>query len=334
MDGSPVIAGLYGVHKYFDSLFGGDSIWALRNVTFGVRRGEVLGLLGPPDAGKTTALRILAGELGPTDGKARVFGRSPRRKSARSRIGHLAQATGNQRSQPPRGFIALLNGLFRPQASSGRRSKPLAEATGLQRRARLQKILAAKPDLVLLDEPFAALDLASCRRMQDCIVELARQGRTVILSDTSLLHVKDVCHRIAVLSGGRIEAIGALSDLFATRENLACLSRLLPSRTAELALHTIREDLDITRASAPPRAEPVRPVGRPAQTDADSILNQLAGKRSPDEPAQPSSSLVNHSLLATLTRGTNPAPPAPQGPTTPSDENTKDALRDLQTPDA
>src|ERR1035438_9350541 len=82
------VASMRGVSRYFDQ---SGFVRALSNVSFEVRRGEVFGLLGPSGSGKSTTIRILAGRLPPSEGKARMFGRPPRRHSARMRVGYLPQ---------------------------------------------------------------------------------------------------------------------------------------------------------------------------------------------------------------------------------------------------
>src|ERR1017187_10740598 len=100
------VAWMQGVSRYFDKP---GFVRALTNVSFEVRRGEVFGLLGPSGSGKSTTLRVLAGRLPPSEGKARVFGRSPRRHSARMRVGYLPQRASHNKSH----LLAQVAGFLR-----------------------------------------------------------------------------------------------------------------------------------------------------------------------------------------------------------------------------
>src|SRR5258708_5916519 len=97
--------------------FDGDAATrALDGVSFEVRRGEVFGLLGPDGCGKSTTLKLLAGKLKPTEGKAEIFGRSPRRRSIKARIGYAPQIA---EAEGKRGFARLMSaisGLFANRA--------------------------------------------------------------------------------------------------------------------------------------------------------------------------------------------------------------------------
>src|SRR5438132_1596661 len=83
-----IVATMRHVSRYFENP---GFVRALLNATFEIRRGEIFGILGPKGSGKSTALRILAGRLSTSEGKARVFGRSPRRSGVKARIGYLPQ---------------------------------------------------------------------------------------------------------------------------------------------------------------------------------------------------------------------------------------------------
>src|SRR2546427_9756970 len=108
------------VSRYFDNP---HSVRALTRVSFEVRRGEVFGLLGPSGSGKSTTLRILAGRLSPSEGKARVFGSKPRRHSVKMRVGYLPQRPSHNRSHLLVQALGLLRALW-----IWRRRRPLREA--------------------------------------------------------------------------------------------------------------------------------------------------------------------------------------------------------------
>jgi len=114
---------------------------------------------------------------------------------------------------------------------------------GMQRRIGLAQALINDPDLVILDEPTAGLDPIGCREVKDLIIALARRGKTVILSSHLLSDVEDVCDRVVIYYGGKIQAAGTLKDLLATPDTLRITTPVLPRETLERVLATIRKDI-------------------------------------------------------------------------------------------
>ena len=315
------------VSRYFDK---DGFVRALTDVTFEVRRGEVFGLLGPSGSGKSTTIRILAGRLSPSEGQARVFSRPPRRRAARMRVGYLPQSPSHNKSRLWAQVIDLLQDLFiwrkrRP------RSEPDDITPGVERSLILKQALVRNPDLLLLDEPFAALDPAGCAEMTSLIVALARRGKTIILASDSLTHAKDICDRFAVYYAGRIESIGTLDEILATTDAIRLTGPVLPTETADRMLRALREDLLSRAASATgpsilrPQAD--SPIGTPAAateqataaTTADDVLKPLVGspgKAASNPVREPIASPVNNDKLAALTKpAERAAPPARESKT-------------------
>jgi ABC-2 type transport system ATP-binding protein len=114
---------------------------------------------------------------------------------------------------------------------------------GMQRRIGLAQALINDPDLVILDEPTAGLDPIGCREIKDLIIALARRGKTVILSSHLLSDVEDVCDRVVIYYGGKIQAMGTLKELLATPDTVRITTPLLPRETMERVLEVIRKDV-------------------------------------------------------------------------------------------
>ena len=114
---------------------------------------------------------------------------------------------------------------------------------GMQRRIGLAQALINDPDLVILDEPTSGLDPIGCREVKDLIIELARRGKTVILSSHLLADVEDVCDRVVIYYGGKIQAMGTLKELLSTPDQLRITVPVLERETLEKVLATIRADL-------------------------------------------------------------------------------------------
>jgi ABC-2 type transport system ATP-binding protein len=226
---------------------------ALHDLTLTVQPGEVFGFLGPNGAGKTTAMKILLGLVRPSGGEALVFGRPPAEPAARRRVGYLPEhfrfqewATGTELLD----FHGRLAGLG--TAERAERISELLERVGLAgrgdervrryskgmtQRLGLALALLHRPDLVMLDEPTSALDPVGRREVRELVRELAAGGVTVFLNSHLLTEVEAVCHRVAIVSQGRVVASGPLDDLAGAvtqlrvlldrvdREVLALLSR-------------------------------------------------------------------------------------------------------------
>src|SRR5438128_12056718 len=111
---------------------------------------------------------------------------------------------------------------------------------GMQRRIGLAQALINDPDLVILDEPTSGLDPIGCREVKDLIVALARRGKTIILSSHLLADVEDVCDRVVIYYGGKVQAMGTLQDLLATPDTTRITTPVLPRETLQRVLDMVR----------------------------------------------------------------------------------------------
>jgi ABC-2 type transport system ATP-binding protein len=114
---------------------------------------------------------------------------------------------------------------------------------GMQRRIGLAQALINDPDLVILDEPTAGLDPIGCKEVKDLIRALARRGKTVILSSHLLSDVEDVCDRVVIYYGGKIQAMGTLKELLSKPDTVRITSPVLPRETMQRVLDIIRSDI-------------------------------------------------------------------------------------------
>jgi ABC-2 type transport system ATP-binding protein len=177
----------------------------------------------------------------------------------KSRIGYLPEESYLYRYLNSRETLDFFGNLFHlNKADRDNRAEQLLEMVGLgktqtravgefskgmQRRIGLAQALINDPDLVILDEPTAGLDPIGCREVKDLIIALARRGKTVILSSHLLSDVEDVCDRVVIYYGGKIQAAGTLKDLLATPDTLRITTPVLPRETLEKVLATIRKDI-------------------------------------------------------------------------------------------
>ncbi len=254
-----VVVSVRGLTKVFKDFWNRPKARAVDGVDFEVRKGEVFGLLGPNGSGKSTTVKLLLGLLNPTKGHMEVFGHSPRHVQTKSRIGYLPEESYLYRYLNSRETLDFFGNLFHLSKDDRKdRAEQLLEMVGLgktqnraigefskgmQRRIGLAQALINDPDLIILDEPTAGLDPIGCREVKDLIVALAKRGKTVILSSHLLSDVEDVCDRVVIYYGGKIQAAGTLKELLATPDQLRITTPVLPRETLEKVLATIRKDI-------------------------------------------------------------------------------------------
>jgi len=247
-----------GLTKVFHDFWGRAKARAVDSVDFEVRRGEVFGLLGPNGSGKSTTIKMILGLLYPTKGHLTVFGKSPRDVKSKSRIGYLPEESYLYRYLTSAETLDFFGQVFALEGHARReraeqliemvglnqaRSRTVGEfSKGMQRRIGLAQALINDPDLVILDEPTAGLDPIGCREIKDLILALARRGKTVILSSHLLSDVEDVCDRVVIYYGGKIQAQGTLRELLSEPDEVRITSPVLSRETTERVLGILRQE--------------------------------------------------------------------------------------------
>ncbi len=204
---------------------------AVEDLSFTVERGQVYGLLGPNGAGKTTTLRVLMGLERPSRGTTRLFG-EPVTPSCRQllRVGAMVEQAA---------FVPHLSGMRNLRLwweAGGARMKDadlegalaiagLGDAVhrkvktysqGMKQRLGFARLLLARPELLVLDEPTNGLDPGEIREIRELIGRLSAQGATVLLSSHHLTEVEQVCSHVLVMNHGRLVADGTVSELIGT----------------------------------------------------------------------------------------------------------------------
>src|SRR5438876_1306974 len=254
-----IVVSVRGLTKVFKDFWNRPKARAVDNVDFDVKQGEVFGLLGPNGSGKSTTVKLMLGLLYPTKGHIEVFGHSPRHVATKSRIGYLPEESYLYRYLNSRETLDFFGNLFKlPRGDRDNRIEQLLDMVGLsqtrlrsvgefskgmQRRIGLAQALINDPDLVILDEPTAGLDPIGCREVKDLILALARRGKTVILSSHLLSDVEDVCNRVVIYYGGKIQAMGTLRELLAEADSIRITAPVLPRETLQRVLELIRQDV-------------------------------------------------------------------------------------------
>jgi ABC-2 type transport system ATP-binding protein len=207
------------------------SLVAVRDLSFSVEAGEILGVVGPNGAGKTTAIRVLTTILEPTRGTFSVAGvPATRPTEIRRLIGVLPESSGYPERQTGREFLtyhARLFGHARPSAQS-RADELLAEvglaerghsligaySRGMRQRLGIARALVNEPRVLFLDEPTLGLDPAGQRQILATIRRVVgERGATVLLSTHLLAEVEEICSRVLILNKGRLVADGTVAEV-------------------------------------------------------------------------------------------------------------------------
>ncbi|MBI1840343.1 MAG: ABC transporter ATP-binding protein [Verrucomicrobia bacterium] len=248
-----------GLTKIFNDFWGRRKATAVDQVDFEIHRGEIFGLLGPNGSGKSTTVKMLLGLLHPTRGHIEIFGHSPRHVPTKARIGYLPEESYLYRFLNSEETLDFFGQLFHLDSKTRRkRSQELLDMVGLsqantravgefskgmQRRIGLAQALINNPELVILDEPTAGLDPIGCREVKDVILALARRGKTVLLTSHLLSDVEDVCDRVVIYYGGKIQAQGALNELLARPDSIRITTPMLSRPVMEKVLAIIRGEV-------------------------------------------------------------------------------------------
>ncbi|OKI04594.1 ABC transporter ATP-binding protein [Streptomyces sp. CB02923] len=288
--------------------------YAVRDLSFRVEKGQVLGLLGPNGAGKTTTLRMLMGLIAPDAGGIRVFGHAIRPGApVLSRVGAFVEGAG---------FLPHLSGRANLDLYWQATGRPAEDAhidealeiaglgdalqravrtysQGMRQRLAIAQAMLGLPDLLILDEPTNGLDPPQIREMRDVMIRYAAVGRTVIVSSHLLAEVEQTCTHLVVMDRGQLVQAGPVADIVGTGDTLLVgvegsepLSDALLEKVAALpgVATAVRADegllvtLDGTTSTAQLLPELLRleiPVDRigPHRRLEDAFLTMIGGDR-------------------------------------------------------
>lgn len=246
--------------KVFSDWWGRAKVYAVDDLTLQIQPNEVFGLLGPNGSGKTTTIKMLLGLLHPTKGRAFLLGGDGADPKISARVGFLPEESYLYRFLNARETLDFYGRLFglAPKVRE-MRIEALLEMVGLKavarrpvgtyskgmaRRIGLAQALINDPDLLILDEPTTGLDPIGTRQIKDLILKLAERGKTILLCSHLLADVEDVCDRIAILYGGRIQAEGQVRNLLQQTNK----RQITTGAVSDAAINRIREILAVEHA--------------------------------------------------------------------------------------
>jgi ABC-2 type transport system ATP-binding protein len=260
---------------------------ALDSLTLAVRRGEVYGYLGPNGAGKTTTIRLLLGLHRPTAGSAELFGIDAWEDPVTAHR-HVAYVAGEPFLWPALTsaetfeLLANLRGgtdaayrdvlIERFQLDTSKRVRALSK--GNRQKIQLIAAFAARPDLLILDEPTAGLDPLMEVAFRETVTEAKARGQAVFLSSHILSEVEALCDRIGILRAGRLVDEGSMHEL----------------------RHLSEQTIDVTFEDSPPELRALDGV-RVEHAGANALRLHVSGAVGPVITA-----LSEHPVLALTTR--------------------------------
>jgi ABC-2 type transport system ATP-binding protein len=205
---------------------------AVDHINLTVRKGEIFGFLGPNGAGKSTTILMMLGLTEPTEGSVRVCGIDPERHplEVKRRVGYLPEDVGfydNRDGVFNLIYTARLNSI--PEDEAKTRALELLQLVGLEdaaqknagqysrgmrQRLGLADVLIKNPEIAILDEPTSGIDPQGVKSFLNLILKLRDEhGLTVLFSSHNLHQVEEVCDRVAIFNGGKLQAVGDIEAL-------------------------------------------------------------------------------------------------------------------------
>ncbi len=289
----------FSLTKIFSDWWGRTKVYAVDDLSLQVRYNEVFGLLGPNGSGKTTILKMLLGLLYPTKGRALVLGGDGADPKINSRIGFLPEESYLYRYLNARETLDFYGRLFGlPAKVRKMRIEALLDMVGLKavanrpvgtfskgmaRRIGLAQALINDPDLLILDEPTTGLDPIGTRQIKDLVLKLVERGKTVLLCSHLLADVEDICDRIAILYGGKIQSQGHVRDLLQQTNKRQITTDAISDTTIEKIKQLIEdEDADCVVTSPMDKLETffiktVAAAQQQAQTTSGAVSTTKIG---------------------------------------------------------
>jgi len=341
-----------GLTKVFKDFWRRDKVVAVQDLNLEVRQGEIFGLLGPNGSGKSTTIKMLLGLLYPTRGRIGLFGRPPTDVATKERIGFLPEESYLYRFLNARETLQLYAKLFR-QDSKMRSSRidMLLEMVGLQHQAKrrigeyskgmarrigLAQALINDPDFLILDEPTTGMDPIGTQQIKELVRELARRGKTILLSSHLLSDVQDICDRVCILYGGKMQAEGDLGELLKREDSTQITAPRLKDQTITEIKELIRKREGKAIVTVEHPTERLESFFMRIVTDAQTARVTTSGVQAggdlPDFLSEDQGEAVVESLVSASSQpaaDTEGALPAARTETSPEDETAKGVLSGL-----
>jgi ABC-2 type transport system ATP-binding protein len=202
---------------------------SLENLTMQVQTGEVFGFLGPNGAGKSTTIKLLMRLIFPTSGTAKILGQWIENVSVHQKIGYLPEQPyfyDYLTAAELLDYFARIHGLKaldrkervqrvlkKVGLETAKKIQLRKYSKGMMQRVGLAQAILHDPEVVVLDEPMSGLDPLGRREVRDIILELKKEGRTVLFSTHILSDAEMLCDRVGVIVGGKLRGVGAPGEM-------------------------------------------------------------------------------------------------------------------------
>jgi len=205
-----------------------DTKVAVEDLSFSIEPGSMFGLLGPNGSGKTSSIRMMIGITVPDSGSVRLFGQPFDRKNLK-RVGYLPEERGLYKKMPvidQLSFLGQLHGLDAATATKRaylwcerlditeaihKKTEELSK--GMQQKIQFIATLLHDPELIIMDEPFSGLDPVNATLLQDTLVDLRQQGRTILFSTHRMDQVEKLCDAICLIHRGHLVLSGSMREI-------------------------------------------------------------------------------------------------------------------------
>lgn len=240
---------------------------ALDDLSISLGRGKILGFIGPNGAGKTTTIRILVGQARPTSGSASIAGADCVRDAKRIKrlVGYMPDQFGSYDNMRVHEYLDFFGAAFKiPRRERVRRVEAVMETTGstymkdryveslshgMKQRVGIARTLVHDPQVLILDEPANGLDPQARIEMRELLVQLARMGKTLIVTSHILPELSRICDLVAIITRGRLRAFGTQEEI--------------------MRMVSQRRTIEVQLVSAGQMAAAIEVVRKHAEADAD-----------------------------------------------------------------
>lgn len=218
---------------------------ALNDLSIHVDRGQILGFIGPNGAGKTTTIKILVGLSKPTSGSATIAGVDCSQNASKIKqlVGYMPDKFGSYDNMRVHEYLDFFGAIFGiPGKQRKARIQEVMETTnttymqdryveslshGMQQRVGIARTLLHNPEVLILDEPANGLDPKARIEMRQLLLQLAAQGKTLIVTSHILPELSRICNVVAIVTAGQLRAFGSVDEVMGT---------LCPQRNFEVQL--------------------------------------------------------------------------------------------------
>ncbi|MGQ9665313.1 MAG: ABC transporter ATP-binding protein [bacterium] len=208
-----------------------NGVWAVKNLSLELKRGEIFVLLGPNGAGKTTTLKLIAGLLNPDTGYISLNGVDIKKEPVKykSMLGYIPDEPFIYNKLTGREFINFVAGIFGVPREKYEKILPEllkrfeigdwidapseTYSHGMKQKVIICQLLIHNPIFVLIDEPLVGLDPKISKNVREIFTELANQGKTMLISTHTLSFAQQIAHRIGIISKGELKFVGTPEEL-------------------------------------------------------------------------------------------------------------------------